>query len=100
MPQKITAVYENGILRPLTPIDLPENTEVKLDIHLAGSAGANMSHLMCVRQALNAAGLIRSSLQSSSKDELLPPERLAELASLFSTTRPLGELISEEREGR
>ncbi len=32
MDQSITAVYENGILRPLTPLELPNNTQVKLHI--------------------------------------------------------------------
>lgn len=32
MSQTITAVYENGVLRPLTPLELPEKTRVKLRV--------------------------------------------------------------------
>ena len=32
MDQTVTAVYENGILRPLTPLELPDKTKVKLQI--------------------------------------------------------------------
>ena len=32
MSQTITAVYENGILRPLKPLALPEKTRVRLQI--------------------------------------------------------------------
>lgn len=32
MNQTITAVYENGVLRPLKPLELPENTRVRLQI--------------------------------------------------------------------
>ena len=29
----IQAIYENGVLRPLAPLDLEENTVVDIDIH-------------------------------------------------------------------
>ncbi len=32
MNDHIQAVYENGILRPLTPLDLPENSVVEIDV--------------------------------------------------------------------
>jgi predicted DNA-binding antitoxin AbrB/MazE fold protein len=32
MDRTITAVYENGILRPLTPLNLPNQTRVRLQI--------------------------------------------------------------------
>ncbi|MFQ5752868.1 MAG: antitoxin family protein [bacterium] len=32
MKKEIIAVYENGILRPLTPLDLKENQKVNLKI--------------------------------------------------------------------
>lgn len=33
MSQHIQAVYENGLLRPLQPLDLPENKIVEIDVH-------------------------------------------------------------------
>jgi predicted DNA-binding antitoxin AbrB/MazE fold protein len=32
MSQSIQAIYENGILRPLQPLDLPENEIVEIDV--------------------------------------------------------------------
>lgn len=32
MSQSIQAIYENGLLRPLTPLDLPENSVVEIDV--------------------------------------------------------------------
>ena len=32
MNQSIQAIYENGILRPLAPLDLPENSVVEIDV--------------------------------------------------------------------
>ena len=32
MNQNIQAIYENGILRPLQPLDLPENKIVQIDV--------------------------------------------------------------------
>jgi predicted DNA-binding antitoxin AbrB/MazE fold protein len=32
MSQQIRAIYENGILRPLVQLDLPENSIVEIDV--------------------------------------------------------------------
>jgi predicted DNA-binding antitoxin AbrB/MazE fold protein len=32
MTQSIQAIYENGLLRPLTSLDLPENSVVEIDV--------------------------------------------------------------------
>ncbi len=32
MSEHIQAIYKNGILRPLTPLDLPENSIVEIDV--------------------------------------------------------------------
>jgi predicted DNA-binding antitoxin AbrB/MazE fold protein len=32
MTQHIQAIYENGLLKPLTPLDLEENTVVEIDV--------------------------------------------------------------------
>lgn len=32
MSQQIQAIYENGLLRPLAPLDLPENSIVEIDV--------------------------------------------------------------------
>jgi predicted DNA-binding antitoxin AbrB/MazE fold protein len=30
--ETVTAIYEDGVFRPLEPVDLPEHTEVKLQV--------------------------------------------------------------------
>ncbi len=35
MSENIQAIYENGILRPLVPLDLPENSIVEIDVRSA-----------------------------------------------------------------
>ncbi len=32
MSESIIAIYENGVLRPLRPLDIPENSEVEIDV--------------------------------------------------------------------
>ena len=32
MSQNIQAIYQNGILRPLQPLDFPENSVVEIDV--------------------------------------------------------------------
>jgi predicted DNA-binding antitoxin AbrB/MazE fold protein len=32
MSEHIQAIYENGVLRPLQPLDLPENSIVEIDV--------------------------------------------------------------------
>jgi predicted DNA-binding antitoxin AbrB/MazE fold protein len=32
MSEHIQAIYENGVLRPLQPLDLPENSVVEIDV--------------------------------------------------------------------
>jgi predicted DNA-binding antitoxin AbrB/MazE fold protein len=38
----IHAVYENGIFRPIEPVELPDNCQVELMIHQPGSRGAQV----------------------------------------------------------
>lgn len=33
MRRVIKAIYEGGVLRPLEPLDLPDGSEVEMDIH-------------------------------------------------------------------
>ena len=35
MPQRIEAIYEHGIFRPLHPVDLPEGTRVRIEAEIS-----------------------------------------------------------------
>ena len=41
MSQIIQAIYENGVLRPLAPLDLPESIVVEIDVRDAAQSNAD-----------------------------------------------------------
>jgi predicted DNA-binding antitoxin AbrB/MazE fold protein len=101
MAQRITAIYEGGILRPLSPLELPEHSQVEIDIHQVSSATDRPSHRGQVNQAMVKAGLSLPCIDTNAPAATqLSPEQREELARLFSVGGPISELISEDREGR
>ncbi len=96
----LIATYEHGVLRLPHSLDLPEHTQVRVQIEQTyGSAGA-AAHRDEVRQALVASGLSLPCSQEPSTAEMLSVERQEELAYRVSADGPLSELIIREREGR
>src|SRR5215208_5283070 len=101
MAQRITTIYEDGVLRPLSPLELPEHSQVEINIHQVSSATDRPPHRDQVNQALVKAGLSPPSIDITARDATqISPERREELAQLFSVGGPISELISEDREGR
>jgi predicted DNA-binding antitoxin AbrB/MazE fold protein len=102
METTLTAIYENGVLRPLTPLTLPEHAEVEISIrtHMPDAAEAEI-HRRRVREALVAAGLMltRGAI-SATTEGLLSEDARHALAQQIPAGRPLSEIIREEREGR
>lgn len=96
----VTAIYENGILRPLTPLALPEQTEVQIYVQPVGSEPERLAHRRRVQEALVNVGLSLEHVAPSPTPGLLSTEQRAELAHRFSTEQPLSELIIEERADR
>jgi predicted DNA-binding antitoxin AbrB/MazE fold protein len=87
MALKIRAVYENGHLRPLDPIDLQEGQQVTVNI-------VQESERAAVRAALG--DLIRPSNPDDNRDAWV--EELAEeIAHELSKGRSLTEIVIEER---
>jgi len=97
MDQSITAIYENGVLRPLTPLALPEHTEVEISIKPLPSTAA---HRCRGRKVLNATGLVLPEPDTPPFVQPLSAAERHELARRIPTGRPLSEIIIEEREGR
>ncbi|MBA4123152.1 MAG: antitoxin family protein [Acidobacteria bacterium] len=89
MNQTTTAIYENGLLRPIAPLDLPEHSEVEITIHINENSLDSK-----VRKAL------KLENQSNQTEDVISNERRAELAELFSAGKPLSEYIDEDREAR
>lgn len=72
MSKAITAVYEQGVLRPLKPLNVPEHS--RLEIQIVGPATENQTEAERARQVLHDAGLIqlgsRRARESVSEEEL------------------------------
>lgn len=100
MINPVTAIYENGVLRPLTPLALPEHSRVQIYVQEATAPPNTTAHRQRVHEALVGAGLSLLIPPSPPAASPLSAKRREELARLFSTGRPLSELIIEEREGR
>ncbi len=96
MNQTLTAIYTNGVLRPLVSLDLAENSEVELNLTLIkknGNQSENISKLLIEK------GLSLPKKKSAPKQSLSSKER-ARLAKVFSAPQPISELINQDREER
>ena len=96
MSTEATAIYENGVLRLLTPITLPEQARVRLAILGEEEPG---SELRRAEAALIAAGLVKPA-SAQAEHRTVSRARRAELARIYAAGGPLSEVIIAEREGR
>jgi predicted DNA-binding antitoxin AbrB/MazE fold protein len=95
MVNMITAVYENGVLRPLKPLPLRERQEVRVQI-LPLSQGDEMTEAI---QMLVSAGLLTPPVGQSEVTSPSEEERLTLAARLGrASARPLSEVIIEDRD--
>lgn len=94
--QTVTAIYQNGVLRPLGSLDLPENSEVELNVKIVEN---NRNSQAAIAELLVQKGLSRRKKETEPKQNLSREER-ERLAKVFSASQTLGELISEDREER
>ena len=98
MGEAVTAIYENGVLRLLEPLALPEHTQVQVYIQ---TAALHMDeHHRQVYEALVRAGLSSPEPDPVPPGEPLSEEEREELARRFAVGKPLSEIIIEERDGR
>jgi predicted DNA-binding antitoxin AbrB/MazE fold protein len=99
MSQNIQAIYQNGILRPLQPLDLTENEIVNIDVRDETSSGKE-THQDKVSRVLREAGLTSPINFPVTKNDILSEEERQRLGKFFSGKKPLGDYIDEDREGR
>lgn len=99
MSHIITAIYEQGILRPLEPLVLTEHSQVRLQILETTSSPNEVDEVRRAEAVLIAAGLIQP-LNIPADLPHIPVERRTELAQLYATGGPLSEVVIAEREGR
>lgn len=97
MSETVAAIYERGVLRPLTPLVLPEHARVQIQI-VAQSLAAQEERRR-VRQALLDAGVIRSR-PSAEPVQPVSEAQLAASANALAAAGSLSDLIIAAREGR
>ena len=97
MIENIQAIYKNGVLRPLQPLDLPEDKIVEIDVR---DVSENSEETMQKKadRVLREAGLI-SSIKFPNAKRLSDEER-HRIGKLFSSEKLLGDYIDEDREAR
>ena len=93
----IAAIYEQGVLRPLIPLALPERTRVRIQI--VAQSPAAQEERQRVRQALLDANVI---LPRPPAETVRPVSeaQMEEAANALSAAGPLSEIIIAAREGR
>ena len=96
MAEIVTAVYENGVLRPLRPLNLREHQTVRLQVLPEEPARDEVEEVI---QSLVAAGLMRPRPNRGTP----PPDPVSEeerrrLADIIGKApgKPLSEIIIEE----
>ena len=97
-PQSVPAIYEDGVLRPLQPLALPEHARVQITVVLEATPATPGREQ--IRAALGAAGLSLVEPPPGARQAPLSPEARAALARQVPPGRPLSAIIAEEREGR
>jgi predicted DNA-binding antitoxin AbrB/MazE fold protein len=97
MTEILTAVYENGILRPLEPVKLRERQRVRLQI-LSDEPADEADQII---ETLASAGLL--TLPSGGSDvRPVSNKKREEVARRLghASDKPLSEIIMAERDGR
>lgn len=103
MTETITAIYENGVLRPTRPLNLRDRQRVRIQIVPDGQPGQNDAaesaiELEQIIENLVAAGLVRPRPSIIPPDPVSEQERRALAETLGRAPgKPLSEIIIEER---
>ena len=98
MSQTITAIYSDGVLRPLVPLALPDKTKVELVVQPAPDLTALNEERRRIIEAMAQAGLLANSPSLFPfPDDPISEEEQEELAQVFAGEKPLSEIIIEER---
>lgn len=97
MNENVRAIYENGVLRLIRPLNLPEHSEVEINVRDVGENSAE-THQDKVSKALRQSGLAtRIEFPNAKK---ISDEERQRIGKLFSGEKSLGDYIDEDREER
>lgn len=101
MSQTISAIYADGVLRPLTPLDLPEQSQVEIEVkQVVAPEAEQLDERNRFHQALVAAGLALEHPVNPVPAAPLSAEERERIGRIFAIGKPLSEIIIEEREGK
>jgi len=102
MNQIVTAIYADGVLRPLVPLELPEQTEVEIEVkpivRANGVAASAIDERARIHQILVATGLVLERQLPVPPSPPISEEERERLGRIFSVGKPLSEIIIEERD--
>ncbi|HQE93314.1 MAG TPA: antitoxin family protein [Anaerolineae bacterium] len=98
MGETITAVYERGALRPLTPLKLREHQRVRIQV-VAENASEEEDEREQVINILVKAGLVQPKPRGPVPPDPVSAEERQRLAELLGSApgKPLSEIVIEER---
>ena len=94
------AIYEHGTLRLLSPLELPEQTHVRVSVTWGDTNLPSDEHIQ-VEALLVASGLVKPK-SAAELDSVVHVSvaRRAELARIFGQGQSLSDFIISERDGR
>ena len=95
----VTAVYERGVLRPLIPLQIPENVRVRIEIVEQLPPSPSEDDRRRARRALQEAGIIRPRHEEPFPRRVSDAQ-LERAADILAQAGPLSELVIEERKKR
>ena len=100
MTTLVRAVYRDGVLHPIEPLELPDNTPVVVSVSVAGEVDTDETERERreIHEILVSSGLVRPGPVPGPITSTLSPEREAELAQKLAKARPLSAIIREERD--
>lgn len=94
MNGNIAVVYEQGVLRPLQPLDMPEHT--KLEIRIVNAFDKETTNADKAYQVLCQGGLVQPALLVHV--DPIPESELQRVADAFGQAGPLSDVIIAERD--
>lgn len=93
MGNKLQAIYEGGVLWPLIPLDLPENSLVEIDMHVTETT-ENLQQK--VRKIFLSAGL-STPVALNVEKSTITEDRRRSLADLFAGKNVIGDFLDIDR---
>jgi predicted DNA-binding antitoxin AbrB/MazE fold protein len=96
MERSIAVVYEKGMLRPLSPLNLPEHT--RLEIQIVAARDESKHDAEKAAQILVKAGLVQPSVLRESAPALISDDERREVADAYGRAGALSDVIIAERD--